>query len=119
MLRRRVSNKQKARSISSGQTFIEYTIVIGAVVMAILAMSTAVKRGTQGMIKVVADEVGVQEDADQAFDETGHLESSITTTRTTIDKTISEFVGETTYGYDDVTITDTDLSINLGFTEEN
>lgn len=51
----------------SGQTFIEYTMMIGIVLMAIIGMQTMIGRGSKGMIKVVTDQIGNQEWAEQDF----------------------------------------------------
>ena len=96
----------------------EYTIVIGTVVLIIFAMSTMVKRGTQGMIKVVADQIGVQENAEQSFDDTGHLVNSYTSTRTTGDKTRIEFNTTVSYIFGDVTISESTTVVNLGFSND-
>ncbi len=127
MLRRHLKSDQAAQIFDqprtvvknslTGQIFIEYTIVIGVIVLVIFAMGTTIKRGTQAMIKTVADEVGNQAGADQQFDDTGHLESSHTATHTRASRTIDEFLGNTMYGYDEVTTSAVDISINLGFTE--
>jgi len=112
MLRQHCDGDRKA------QIFLEYVIVIGAVVLAMLAMNTMIKRGTQGMVKVVADQLGNQAAADQQFG-SGFLEEQYTTTRTTATKLKREFLGNTTYTYGDVTQITSDVIINMGFTPEN
>lgn len=82
------------------------------------AMGPMLKRGTQSLIKVVADQVGVQQNAEQKFDETGHLEASYTSTRGSMDKQTLDFIGQTTYIFNDLTATQSNALINLGFTEE-
>lgn len=113
MLRRRPSSGEKA------QIFLEYTIVIGVIILAMFAMSKMLQRGTQGMIKVVSDQVGIQENSEQTFDEGGgFLESAYTSTRSNIDKTKQEFLGSTSYIFGDSTLTESNALINLGFTNE-
>ena len=112
MLRRYYDRNQKA------QIFLEYVIVIGSVILVIFAMSTLVKRGTQGMIKVVADQIGNQAEADQDFDK-GYLESSYTLSRTNSTKRKTEFAGNTTYTFRATTVTSTNVLIDMGFTEKN
>jgi len=70
--------KHNCRRNQKAQIFLEYLLVIGAVVMIMFAMSMLIKRGTQGMIKVVADQIGDQINAEQNFDDGGFLESSYT-----------------------------------------
>ena len=101
----------------AAQIFLEYAIVVGAVVLILLAMTNMLKQGTQGMIKVVADEIGLQKNSDQDFDSGSYLMSSYTATRTAIDKSTVDFLGYTNYSYADVTETDSGSLINLGFTD--
>lgn len=108
----------RVKNIPTGQIFLEYMLVIGAVVLVMMAMNKMIKRGTQGMVKVVADQVGLQVNADQQFDD-GYLKSSYVTTRVTTSKTKEEFAGQTTYTYEDVTVINSEALINMGFTEEN
>jgi len=112
MLRQHYDRGQKA------QIFLEYVMVIGAVVLAMLSMNILIKRGTQGMIKVVADQMGNQAAADQQFN-SGFLVSQYTTSGSTITKVKGEFIGNTTYTYGDVVNINTDTIINMGFTAEN
>ncbi len=113
MLRLQYSKGQRA------QIFLEYVIVIGVVVLIMIAMSTMIKRGTQGMIKVVADQIGEQANAEQRFDDTGFLESSYTSTRAITSKTKEELSGVTTYIFGDTTTIKSNVHIDMGFTEEN
>lgn len=104
--------------MKKAQTILEYTILLGAIVLIMFAMGPMLKRGTQSLIKVVADQVGTQQNAEQSFDERGHLESSNTSTRGSADKQTMDLLGTTTYVFDDVTDTASNALINLGFTEE-
>ena len=104
-------------SLKKGQTILEYTILLGAIVLVMFAMGPMLKRGTQSLIKVVADQVGVQQNAEQKFDESGHLEASYTATRGFTDKQTFDTAGMKTYVFNDVTTTDSGALVNLGFTE--
>lgn len=112
MLRRSLKKNNQA------QIFLEYTIIVGTVVMILIAMNVMIKRGIQGMVKSVADQIGNQAAAEQKFDESGHLESQYASTRVSADKTTRELVGVTNYVYDDTVTSDTATVSNLGFTEE-
>ena len=125
MLRQHYGRNQKVRTLEgsgenspTGQIFLEYVIVVGSIVLVLFAMSTLIKRGTQGMIKVVADQIGNQAEADQDFDK-GYLESSYTLSRTNSTKRKTEFAGNTTYTFRATTVTSTNVLINMGFTEKN
>lgn len=99
----------------SGQSIIEYSLILSIVLLVILAMSPAIKRSTQGMIKVVADQVGVQQNGDQVFDrQTGHLIEVVTTTRATLQKQTQDTLGVFNYTYGDVTFVDSTSLVNLG-----
>ncbi len=109
----RRKNREKA------QTFMEYTIILGVIVVILFAMTPLIKRGTQGMIKVVADQVGVQQNAEQDFDSGSYLESSYSTTRTALDKTTTDLLGTTGYIFADDVDLETGTIINLGFTKDS
>jgi len=51
------------------QTISEYIILIGIVAVALAAMQPLVKRGIQSIVKVTADQLGQQSNADQEVDE--------------------------------------------------
>ena len=101
-----------------GQSILEYTILLGVIVLVMFAMGPMLKRGTQSLIKVVADQVGVQQNAEQKFDDTGYLESSYAATSGFTDKQTRDLVGTITYFFNDETVTTSNALINLGFTEE-
>ena len=100
------------------QSILEYTILLGVIVIVMFAMGPMLKRGLQSLIKVVADQVGVQQNAEQKFDDTGHLEAAYISTRGSMDKQTHDFIGTTSYIFNDLTTTQSNALINLGFTEE-
>ena len=100
----------------SAQTLIEYTIVIGIIVLVMFAMNPMIKRGIQSLVRAVADQVGNQEAADQDF-ETGHLEASYSTTRADITEETKDQLGIINYIPDETVFTDTQTELNLGFTK--
>ena len=104
--------------MKKGQAILEYALILGVIVLIMFTMGPMLKRGTQSLIKLVADQVGVQNNAEQRFDESGHLEASYTATRGFMDKQAQDFVGTTSYIFDDSTTTQTGALMNLGFTEE-
>ena len=98
---------------------IEYTLVMGIIVTIIFAMGPMIRRGLQGMIKVVSDQVGNQEASEQLFDDQGHLESSFTKVDARFVKNIQDQYGRTTYAYGDRIETTSNVYLNLGFTPDN
>lgn len=112
MLRRQIKENEEA------QVFLEYVIVVGVIVLIMFAMGKFITRGSQGMIKIVADQIGNQINAEQRFDAGGYLQESYTSTRSNMSKTKSETPGETTYSYGDSVVTDSTAVINMGFAPE-
>ena len=98
------------------QTLMEYTIVLGTVVLVALAMTPLLKRGTQGMIKVVADQLGVQKNSDQVYnlEEGGFLQSSITNSSAKTYKGIVDVVGNIEYLFEDRVYTNSLAIIDQG-----
>ena len=52
-----------------GQTILEYTIIVGIVAVVLSYMGVTIKRGLQSLVKVTADQVGNQQNADQDFND--------------------------------------------------
>jgi Flp pilus assembly pilin Flp len=63
-----------------GQSILEYTVIVGIVVVILSYMGTGIKRGVQSLVKVTADQVGNQQNSDQDFNDTqqGYMEGSNT-----------------------------------------
>ncbi len=93
------------RASNKAQTILEYTIVIGVVILIMFAMGPMMKRGIQSLIKTVADEVGIQQNADQRFDAGSYLSRSDASATSTVDKQISDNLGTTVYFYNDTIVT--------------
>jgi len=121
--------RQKITSCRNGQSIVEYTIVIGIVILVVTAMTPMIQRGIQGMIRTVADQVGNQQQSDQLafddtetlpqgfFDELGHLDESYVSTRSDVQKETDDVLGFTQYTYDDTTQIISNAVINLGVRE--
>jgi len=106
---------------TKGQTLIEYSLVLGIIVTVVLAMQPMIKRSGQAMIKMVADQIGNQREADQrAFYENsiaeGHLDYANAISQSIIDTQTIEFLGATSYVHGDTVTTSSDQSSNIGFT---
>jgi len=69
-----------------GQSILEYTIIVGIVVVVLSYMGTGIKRGMQSLVKVTADQVGNQQNADQDFNDAqaGYMNASYTQTQSNI-----------------------------------
>lgn len=104
---------------STAQSMLEYILLIGMIVVALVAMTQAIKRGTQSIIKTAADELALQENADQTFSNTtGYLNSQNTTVQDDKQKQIVERIGIINYVQDDASIVAMDSLTNMGFTED-
>ena len=104
---------------TKGQTMIEYTMVVGIIVLIMLAMGPMLKRGIQSLVRVVADQVGNQQDSDQDADKTGHLDKFYTLTRASIGQQTIDRNGIINYSYADSIYTFSNTMSNLGFSEDN
>ncbi len=105
---------------SKGQTLVEYSLLVGIVIAFLLTMTPMVKRSAQGMVRVIADEVGYQRNAEQQSDV--GLVNSVIRTRLNKQQDKREWYegsvhrDQTTYA--DTTIVDTNTRSNLGITPE-
>ena len=96
------------------QIMVEYSLVIGLVIVMLIAMLPIVTRMTQAMLKVVVDQVGNQANSDQEFGESGHLVSEYASTRGNTNKYLDHQADVITYRYDDRTATHKSSLLNLG-----
>lgn len=104
----------------TGQNLLEYTIIIGIVTTVLIAMSTYIQRGTQGMIRVVADQVGLQQDSEQHFNSetSGYLVRADSEFRAAVSKETRDSIGVFNYVYDDSTAVSSNQIVDLGFLEK-
>lgn len=109
--------RQKRKSYNNqAQIVLEYTILIGIVVVVIFAMSATVKRFAQGAVKIVADQIGNQVNAEQNFKiESGHLEAAHIASRTVSNTVFIEHGGEQKRYFNDYTTTSSNTFSDLGF----
>jgi hypothetical protein len=100
------------------QTISEYVILITLVVASVVSMFVYVKRGTQGLIGAAADQIGSQYNAEQDFSgKGGYISNSDTTTAMVANQHTYEWPGTILKTYRDTTETVTNMSSNLGWTE--
>ncbi len=83
-----------------GQSILEYTMIIGILTVVLFYMGTSIKRGMQSLVKVTADQVGNQQQADQDFNnpQAGYMVSSVTNMSDMRNKQITEigYIDEST-----------------------
>jgi len=98
------------------QTFLEYTLLFGIVVALIIGLSPLMKRGIQASVRSVADQMGLQQCAEQTGGKKGKVEYVNTRMQNSKEKTRLERVGgNLTYQYDDVLSIGTEQLVNSGF----
>jgi Flp pilus assembly pilin Flp len=102
------------KNLQSGQTFLEYVLVISVVAAIMLAMSTMVRRSVQGMVKAVADQVGFQQNAEQEGGESGYLVNMTARLQRDQRKGVRDRLGNVTYTYDDRDTSQTFVLTNMG-----
>ena len=111
--------KNKKRRNLHAQGVLEYIMLIGIIVVALIAMTQAIKRGAQSIIKEGADQLAAQQNADQSFsNKTGYLDSQNTASADDRQKQIIERVGIINYVQDDASSVFMNSSTNMGFTQE-
>lgn len=114
---------------NKGQTLLEYTLLIGVVMLIFFAMSPMIKRSAQGVIKTVADQIGEQVNADQAqynqatltyrdIFEDGGLDSQVATTKSLQNTRLLEDAGDMTYQHFDTVEIHSTTDMGLGHTEK-
>ncbi len=112
--------KKKNKKDLHGQGVLEYVLVVGIVVVALMAMTQMIKRGHQSLVRSAAAQLGAQVNADQSFGNTsGYLDSQNMLSYDDSQKQVVERVGIINYVRDSQTNTFANSLTNMGFTEEN
>jgi hypothetical protein len=75
-------------------------MLISIIVMILISFTPLLRRAEQGMIKVVADQVGNQQEAEQLGGKKGYLINQLTLQKTLQLKRKREITGDTIYSYD-------------------
>lgn len=105
--------------MKQAQTFIEYILMISAVTAIMLLMSTMVKRGVQGMVKTVADQVGFQNESDQIEQGGGFVMGMRQTSSVQKAIGVRDRLGNIVYTYDtDLVETQRTVLTNSGLIED-
>lgn len=109
----------QTKKIKRAQTFLEYVLLISVVTAIMIAMSTMLRRSVQGMVKVVADQVGIQNQADQEDGKRGYLKKmEVKAKRDKVVRT-RDRLGNISYIYEtDYSEAQVFVLTNAGFTED-
>ncbi len=117
--------KKNTKSLH-GQSVLEYVLLVGLITVVLFAMMQGVKRGTQSLVKVAADEISNQEQSDQFVryngqdiinNRTGYMDSSNSLTTIESEKQIVQRYGIINYIPDEYQQTLSNTLTNMGFTE--
>ncbi len=108
--------KQSKQSNHRAQTVVEYTLILTIIVAITAVMGTMIRRSTQGWIRFVADQIGVQNESDQRFNDItqGHLNASYGISSARVDKQTLDVAGIINYVYDDAISGQLNTLTNLG-----
>ncbi len=98
----------------SAQTVLEYVLMISVVTAIIMAMSTMVRRSAQSMVKVVADQVGFQQNAEQDDPDSGYLVRMTTEARQDQQKRVIERPDNIDYFFNETSTAEVESRTNLG-----
>lgn len=105
--------------LKRAQMISEYALLLSLVVIIMVTMFTLIKRSTQKLTQLAADQIGRQVNAEQDFaSNKGFMVNQITTSafQTQHDKLFR--YNDKGYGYNDSTYTGTKTYSNQGFTEK-
>ena len=100
------------------QTFLEYTLLLGIVTALMLSMLPLIRRGIQGVVKAMSDQIGAQVNADVGENREARLLYANSTIEYISDGTTKEFLGDITYTYEpEFTNRETETKSILGLRE--
>ena len=94
-----IKSKKLRLFCQDAQTIIEYTMLFGIVASLLIAMTPLLRQGIQGMVKGVADQVGLQQNADQQGGSGGYLVNYLAETSINQEKNVGERLGAVTYNF--------------------
>lgn len=100
------------------QTISEYVILITIVTAAVISMFTYVKRGTQGLVRAAADQIGSQIKSEQDFNATsGYITSANTLSSSYSNQAVYGWPGAYEKIFVEGSDTQTNTQSNIGFSE--
>ena len=123
-LARGASILSKLRPENKAQTILEYVTLIGIITVVMVTITPYLKRSVQSVVKVTADQMGVQNAADQTDpkvdQKSSYIVEAFTSTKVSNDKQLREIPGgKTQYIYGDRTESISNSLQNLGFTNRS
>ena len=102
---------------SRAQSMLEYLILIGVVTVVLVALGPLFKRGIQAVVRLTADQLQTQANAEQKVTPTsGYLIYQYSTSQADNLKEKLEFLGDTIYNTNSQETVESNSLANLGFT---
>ena len=103
------------------QSIVEYTMIISIVIVVLSYMGTSIKRGMQSLVKVTADQVGNQQNAEQDFNDaqSGYMQNTVTSTQEINNRQVNDTYGVVNIQYDEFSNSTTNAYTNGGFSPNN
>lgn len=109
-----------------GQTILEYSMLLFIIIGVLTVMGPLIKRITQGMVKIVSDEVGVQANAEQFYNadyglsaKPAYMIETRSQSQTDHSERTIELYGVTARSYTYNDLTQTNALSDLGFSERD
>ncbi len=103
-----------------GQSLVEYVTIVGIITMVFVTLTPNIKRSIQALVKMTADQIGEQKNADFVYDlkKRGYVIEAGTTISAKSNREVQEFIGATSYLPDESTTMKTNSITDLGFRED-
>ncbi|MBF0483768.1 MAG: hypothetical protein HQL25_03570 [Candidatus Omnitrophica bacterium] len=102
------------RQRKKAQTFVEYSLILGVIVVTILALRPMIMRGGQSMVKTMTDQIANQQSAEQDFSQ-GYLKEQKEKVATDARRYKGENRGNYFFGYNETTRTTMNMTYNMGY----
>lgn len=112
------SDKKRTRDDGSfAQSMLEYMILVGVVTIVLVALGPLFKRGIQAVVRLVADQLQTQANAEQKVTPiSGYLIDQYSSASDKNLKWKTDVLGDILYNYEDSENVQSNSSSNLGFT---
>ena len=107
------------RTKNDAQSLLEYLMILGVVIAVLVAFGPLFKRGIQAVVRLTADQLQTQANAEQKVTSTsGYLIDQFSLSDIDNNKNRVEYLGDTSYNFDDQETVKSNSQANLGFTKK-
>ena len=109
----------RLNSPARAQSLLEYLMILGVVTAVLVAFGPLFKRGIQAVLRLTADQLQTQANAEQKVTPTsGYLIDQFSLSDVDNNKIKVEYLGDTSYNFDDQEAVHSNSQANLGFTKK-